>query len=116
MKLMRHAAQFFPEHPVSVLAGTVPGVDLLHAGLPHAVRQRPDIFIGLIVQVEAADHGPDPSPRVHCRRFPDNIVRTSVGAAVEYNDAVLQFEYQALLMGKTVDIFSRFPAFSSPGV
>ena len=54
------------------------------------------------------------------------LSRTSVGAAVEYNDAVLQFEYQALLMGKTVGhpvlpVFQEHllpfsPAFSSPGV
>ena len=95
-------SEFCVEYVQGFGTGAVSGVDVAYAGGFDSAGEGFYIVIAFIEEMEASDHGEDCFAGICLHHFVDYIIRSCVGAAVEYDDPVFEFENETLLVAKVI--------------
>ena len=95
-------SEFCVEYVQGFGTGAVSGVDAAYAGGFDSAGESFDIVIALVEEVEAADHCKDLPAGIGLHGLIDDYIRSCVGAAVEYDDPVFEFENETLLVAKVI--------------
>src|SRR5699024_8270611 len=99
---MHSVSQFFAHDAVRFISGAVSCKYFLNSGPADPLRNFPDIFFRLIVQMKSADQRPHLPSRKRGGSFTDHSVRTAVGTAVKNDDSARRLKHKTLLMSKAV--------------
>ena len=83
---------------VGAFFGAVSGANQINAGLFDFMCQKAYLTFGLVEKVRPADQGVNALVGKGGADFADNIDRTALGAAVEYDKSLFRFEDKALFV------------------